>query len=69
MVEISVGGVHQFEGSKTDVVKGFIIDTEGFVGVLDELMNRQGGVVGLDNGVGHLAKVIFSLQMKTKMIR
>ena len=31
-----------------------VIDTEGLVGVLDELVNGKGGVVRLDNGVGDL---------------
>lgn len=31
-----------------------IVDTEGLVGVLDQLVNRESSVVGLDNGVGDL---------------
>ena len=31
-----------------------VVDTEGLVGVLNQLVNGQGGVVRLNNGVGHL---------------
>lgn len=31
-----------------------VIDTEGLVGVLNQLVNGESGVVGLDNGVGDL---------------
>lgn len=33
-----------------------VIDTEGLVGVLNQLVNGEGSVVGLDNGVGHLGR-------------
>ena len=54
MVEISVGGGGQFEGPEADVVEGFVVDGECFVGVLDELMDGEGGVVGLDDSVRDL---------------
>ena len=37
MVKISVGGCCQFEGPEADVVESLVVDTEGFVGVLNEL--------------------------------
>ena len=54
MVQVTVCGGGQLEGPEADVVKGLVIKGEGFVGVLDELMDGKGGVVGLDNGVGNL---------------
>jgi len=33
-----------------------VIDTEGLIGVLDQLMDGEGSVVWLDNGVGHLGR-------------
>ena len=56
MVEISIGGVGEFESAIADVVQGLVVDAEGLVGVLDELVDREGGVVGLDHRVGHLGR-------------
>ena len=39
MGEVTVSWCSKFESSATNVVKGFIIDAEGFVRVLYELMN------------------------------
>ena len=52
MVEISIGGGGQFEGSEADIVESLVVDGEGLVGVLYQLMDRESGVVGLDNCVG-----------------
>ena len=54
MIEISVGGGSELQGPEADVVQGLVVDAEGLVGVLDQLMDRQGGVVRLDDGVGNL---------------
>ncbi len=51
MVEVSVGWSGEFQGSEADVVKGLVVDDHDFVGVLDQLMDREGGVVRLDDGV------------------
>jgi hypothetical protein len=53
-VEVTVGWLGQLEGSEADVVEGLVVDTEGLVRVLDELVNGQGGVVWLDDSVGDL---------------
>ena len=39
MVEISVCGGGEFEGSEADIVQGFVVDGEGFICVLYELMD------------------------------
>ena len=54
MVEISVGGGGELEGSEADIVKGFVVNDHALVGVLDQLMDGEGGVVGLNDGVRHL---------------
>lgn len=54
MVEISVGGDVELEGSEADIVESLVIDTEGLVRVLDQLVDGEGSVVRLDNGVGDL---------------
>ena len=54
MVEISVGWGGQLEGTETDIVQSLVVNTVGLVCVLDQLMDGQGGVVGLDNCVRYL---------------
>ena len=54
MVKITVGRGGELEGSEADIVKSFVIDDHNFIGVLNELMDGEGGVVRLDNGIGNL---------------
>lgn len=56
VVQVAVGGVVELKGPHADVVEGLVVDTEGLVRVLNELVNGEGGVVGLDNGVGDLGR-------------
>ena len=44
----------ELESSEADVVQGFVVDAVGLVGVFDELVHGERGVVWFDNGVGHL---------------
>lgn len=39
MVEVTVGGCGQFEGSEADVVQSLVVDTVSLVCVLDQLMH------------------------------
>ena len=54
MVKIAVGGGGELEGPEANVVEGLVVDTEGSVRVLDKLVNGEGGVVRLNDGVGDL---------------
>ena len=54
VVQVTVRGVVELERAHADVVQGLVVDTEGLVRVLDQLVDGEGGVVGLDNGVGDL---------------
>ena len=54
MVKISVGWGGELEGSEADIVKSFVINAHDLIGVLDELMDREGGVVWLNNGIRDL---------------
>ena len=54
VVQVTVGGVVELESPHADVVEGLVVDTEGLVRVLNELVDGEGGVVGLDNGIGDL---------------
>jgi len=54
MVEITIGWGGELKGSEADIVEGLVIDDLDLIGVLDELMDGEGGVVGLNDGIGHL---------------
>ena len=54
VVEVTVGRGGELEGAEADVVEGLVVEEEGLVGVLDELVDGEDAVVGLDDGVGHL---------------
>ena len=54
MVKITIGWGGELEGSEADIVEGFVVNAHDLIGVLDELMHGEGGVVGLDDGVGDL---------------
>lgn len=54
VVEVAVGGVGQLQRAHADVVESLVVNAEGLVGVLNQLVDGEGGVVGLDNGIGDL---------------
>ncbi len=54
VVEITVAWVVELERAHADVVESLVVDAEGLIGVLDELMDGEGGVVGFNNGIGDL---------------
>jgi len=54
MVEITVGGGGELEGSEADIVEGLVIDAHDLIGVLDELMDGEGGVIWLNDGIRDL---------------
>merc|ERR1712100_346790 len=54
MVKITVGGGGELEGSEADIVEGLVINAHNLVGVLDKLMDREGSVVGLNDGIRDL---------------
>ena len=56
MVQITIAGGSELQGAEADIVQSLVIDTEGLVRVLDQLVDGEGGVVGLDNGVGDLVR-------------
>merc|ERR1719362_1884374 len=54
MVQISVGWGGELEGSEADIVESLVVNAHDIVSVLDELMDRESGVVWLDDSIGHL---------------
>ena len=51
MIEITVGWGCQFQCAETDIVESFVVNTEGFIGIFDQLVNGQGCIVGFNDGV------------------
>ena len=68
MVEVTVGGGGQLQGTEADVVQSLVVDAVGLVGVLHQLVHRQGGVVWLHNGVRHLQHIIVVITTTTIII-
>jgi hypothetical protein len=54
VVQVTVGWGGELESSEADIVEGFVINNLDLISVLDELMDGEGGVIWLDNGVGDL---------------
>ena len=56
MVQITVRGRRQLQGTEADIIQSLVIDAERLIGVLNELVHGQGSVVRLDHGIGHLRR-------------
>ena len=54
MVEVTVCGCGQLQGTEADIVESLVINTVCFICVLNKLVDRQCSVVGFYNCVGHL---------------
>lgn len=54
MVQVTVAGSGELQGTEADIVQSLVVDTEGLIRVLDQLVDGEGGVVGLDNGIRDL---------------
>ena len=51
MVQVAISWCGELQSSETDIVQSFIVDAVCFVSVFDQLMDRQCGVVRLNNGI------------------
>ena len=56
MVQVSVGGGGQFQSSEADVVEGFVVNDHALVGVFDQLMDGESGVIRFNDGVGDFGR-------------
>jgi hypothetical protein len=56
VIEVAVGGGGELERAEADVVQGLVVNAVGLVRVLHQLVDGEGGVVGLYHGVGHLGR-------------
>lgn len=57
MIQISIGGRSKFQCPETNVIQSLVVNAECFIGIFDKLMNRQCGVVRLNNCIGNLMNV------------
>jgi hypothetical protein len=53
-VQVGVGWSLDIEVSSADIINGFVIDHDGDIGVLEEGVSGEDGVVWLNNGGGDL---------------
>ena len=54
MIEVAICWCRELQGPEANVVQGLVINAEGLVGVLDQLVNGERRVVWLDDSVGDL---------------
>ena len=53
MVQVTIGWGGQFQSSEANIIKSFVINDHTFIGVFNQLMDRQGCVVRFNDGVGY----------------
>jgi len=53
-VQVGVGGSLNIEVSSADIVDGLVVEHDGDIGVLEERVGGEDGVVGFNNGGGDL---------------
>jgi len=56
VVQVALSGGGQLQRAEADVLQGLVVDDLHLVGVFDQLVHGQGGIVGLDHGVRHLGR-------------
>ena len=54
MVQITVGGGGELKGSEANIVKGFVINNLDFIGIFDQLMDGESGVIRFNDGIRDL---------------
>ena len=54
MVKVTVGWGGKFQSSETDIVESFVINNLDLVGVFDQLVDGEGSIVWLNDGIGDL---------------
>ena len=55
-VEVGVGGSLDVEVSSADIVDGLVVEHDGDIGVLEERVGGEDGVVRFNNGGGDLGR-------------
>ena len=49
MVEVAISWCRVFEGPKAAIIERLVVDVEGFIQVLNKLVDGEGSIVGLSN--------------------
>ena len=56
VIKITIGGGGELKGSEADIIEGLVIDDHALISILNELMDWEGGVVGLNDCVRDLGR-------------
>mmetsp|Transcript_7921 Transcript_7921/g.26197 ORF Transcript_7921/g.26197 Transcript_7921/m.26197 type:complete len:442 (+) Transcript_7921:36-1361(+) len=56
VVQVTKRGVGQLQRAEANIIKRFVVEHDALVGVFDQLVHGQRGVVRLDDSVGHLGR-------------
>ena len=51
MVQVAISRCGQFQSPEADIVEGLVVDAVCFVGIFNQLMDRQRSVVGFNDGI------------------
>jgi len=51
VVEVTISRGGELKGSEADIVEGLVVNDLDFIGILDQLVDRECAVVWLDDGV------------------
>jgi hypothetical protein len=54
VVKITIGGSSQFQSTEADIIKSFVIKREALISILDQLVDGESAVIGLNDGIRHL---------------
>jgi hypothetical protein len=54
VVQVTISGSGEFEGSEADIVQGFVINAHDFISVFNQLVDREGGIVRFNDSVRDL---------------
>lgn len=54
MVQVTVVGSRQLQGAEANIIQSLVVNAESLIRVFNQLVDRKGGVVGLDNCVRNL---------------
>eukprot|EP00126_Sphaerothecum_destruens_P000258 Sdes_comp10306_c0_seq1m1941 len=54
MIQITIGGGGELQGSEANIIQGLVINAKGFIGVFDQLMDGKSCVVGFNDCIRHL---------------
>jgi hypothetical protein len=60
MVQISISWVLELQSAETNIVKSFIVNAKCFVGILNQLVDGESGIVRFNNCVGNLENLFES---------